>query len=144
MSFLKKIVQTDRDGATIFIRFVVGYIFFMEGVNKFIYADKYGVGRFVKIGIPYPEITAPFVGINEIVFGAFILFGFFTRLASAPLLIIILTALATTKFQTLLDQGLLIFSHDSRNDLSMLFGLLFLLVKGSGSWGIDQRFPGNK
>jgi len=30
---------------------------------RFVSPDKLGVGRFVKIGIPSPEVLAPFVGV---------------------------------------------------------------------------------
>jgi putative oxidoreductase len=56
-----------------------------------------GVMRFARIGFPMPNFTAHFVGAFEIVCGLLVLFGRFTRLASIPLLIIILTAIATTK-----------------------------------------------
>ena len=67
------VLSTDRDRATILIRFIVGYVFIMEGIQKFVYSDKLGVGRFIKIGIPYPDFFAPFVGGCEIIFGSFIL-----------------------------------------------------------------------
>jgi uncharacterized membrane protein YphA (DoxX/SURF4 family) len=139
MEFLKRILNTDDDKSTILIRFIVGYIFIMEGIQKFVYSDSLGVGRFIKIGIPYPEIMAPFVGICEIVFGTFILIGFLTRLSAIPQIVIILTALFSTKLHILLDKGLLMFSHDSRNDLLILFGLLFLLMKGAGAFSIDRK-----
>jgi putative oxidoreductase len=139
MEFLKRILNTDDDKSTILIRFIVGYIFIMEGIQKFVYSDSLGVGRFIKIGIPYPEIMAPFVGICEIVFGTFILIGFLTRLSAIPQIVIILTALFSTKLHILLDKGLLTFSHDSRNDLLILFGLLFLLMKGAGAFSIDRK-----
>ena len=47
--------------ATILIRLMVGVIFFAEGVQKFLYAEQVGAGRFAKIGLPSPEILAPFV-----------------------------------------------------------------------------------
>lgn len=112
----------------------------MEGIQKFVYSDALGVGRFIEIGIPYAEVMAPLVGVCEIVFGTFILIGFFTRLAAIPQVIIMLTALTTTKLSLLSEKGLLAFSHDARNDLLMLFGLIFLLVKGSGAISIDQKF----
>lgn len=139
MKSLNKILKTDNDKATILIRFIVGYVFIMEGIQKFVYSDKLGVGRFVKIGIPYPEIMGPFVGVCEIVFGTFILVGFLTRLATIPQIIIMLTALATTKLSLLMEKGLLTFSHDSRNDLLMLFGLIFILMKGAGAFSVDQK-----
>ncbi|MFA5583181.1 MAG: DoxX family protein [Bacteriovoracaceae bacterium] len=142
MNLLNKILKTDDDKATILIRFIVGYVFIMEGIQKFVYSDKLGVGRFTKIGIPQPEILAPFVGVCEIVFGFFILIGFLTRLATIPQMIIMLTALATTKISILMEKGILTFSHDSRNDLLMLFGLLFLLCKGAGANSVDQKLIG--
>jgi uncharacterized membrane protein YphA (DoxX/SURF4 family) len=50
-----------------------------------------------------------------------------------------LTALVTTKLPILSEKGLLTFSHEARTDLLMLFGLLFLLVKGSGAFSLDDR-----
>jgi putative oxidoreductase len=139
MKFFNYAVKTDTDKATILIRFIVGYIFIMEGIQKFVYSETLGVGRFIKIGIPYAEIMAPLVGTFEIIFGFFILVGFVTRLAAIPQIIIMLTALATTKLSLISEKGLLTFSHDARNDLLMLFGLIFLLIKGSGATSIDQK-----
>ncbi len=140
MNYLNHFLKTDSDRATILIRFIVGYVFIMEGIQKFVYSDTLGVGRFIKIGIPYAEIMAPLVGVFEIVFGFFILVGFVTRIAAIPQMIIMLTALATTKLSLISEKGFLMFSHDARNDLLMLFGLVFLLIKGSGAISIDQKF----
>lgn len=139
MKFWNKLIKSDNDQATIFIRFIVGYVFIMEGIQKFVYSDKLGVGRFIKIGIPYPEISAPFVGFCEVTFGFFILIGFLVRIAVIPQIIIMLTAIATTKIPVLIEKGLLTFSHDSRNDLLMLFGQIFLLIKGGGARSVDKH-----
>lgn len=139
MKSWSNVLSTDNDRTTILIRFIVGYVFIMEGIQKFVYSDKLGVGRFIKIGIPFPEIMAPIVGVCEIVFGSFILVGFLTRLATIPQIIIMLTALASTKISILLEKGILTFSHDSRNDLLMLFGLIFILIKGAGAFSVDSN-----
>jgi putative oxidoreductase len=144
VKFLNNILKTDNDKATILIRLIIGYIFIMEGIQKFVYSEYLGVGRFIKIGIPYPEVMAPIVGGCEIFFGSFILFGFLVRVSAIPQIIIILTALASTKLSILIDKGLLTFSHEARNDLLMLFGLLFLLIKGAGSFSIDKRLLKNR
>ncbi len=35
--------------------------------------------------------------------------------------------------------------HESRNDLAMLIGSIFLLIKGGGYWPVDYRLqPKNK
>jgi putative oxidoreductase len=142
MKLLNRLRKTDCDKATILIRCIVGYVFVTEGIQKFVYSDSLGVGRFMKIGIPYPEVLAPFEGSCEILFGSFIILGFLIRVAAIPQIIIMLTALATTKLPVLAEKGLLTFSHEARTDLLMLIGLVFLLIKGSGAFSIDRRVVG--
>jgi uncharacterized membrane protein YphA (DoxX/SURF4 family) len=145
-------MRTDADKATMLIRFLVGVVFVSEGIQKFLYAEYLGAGRFAGIGIPYPEVMGPFVGVVEIVCGAMVLAGFYTRLAAIPLIITMLVALLTTKIPILLgtefmgfalrplrNYGLLSMLHESRNDLAMLIGSIFLLVKGSGAWSLDRK-----
>ncbi len=123
----------------IFIRLSVGMIFFTQGILK--YTDPHmGVLRFTRIGFPDPGLTAHFVGTFEIACGLLVLVGLLTRLASIPLLIIILTAIATTKIPELrrADQGFWFMVSDARNDFAMAMGLLFLLSVGGGSWSLDS------
>lgn len=89
MKYLFK--TTDIPG--IFCRLVVGLIFLSEGIQKFLFPAELGPGRFTKIGFHDPAFWAYFTGSFEMVCGTLILLGLFTRLASIPLLIIMLTAL---------------------------------------------------
>jgi putative oxidoreductase len=107
--------------AVLLIRILVGWVFLSEGIQKFLYPDSLGVGRFVKIGIPWPQVMAPFVGVVEIVCGALLLIGLVTRLTSIPLLIDIFVALYSTKIVTLAKNGLWSTLHEARTDVSMLF-----------------------
>src|SRR5437879_2495995 len=125
--------------AVLLIRILVGWVFLSEGVQKFLFPDSLGVGRFVKIGIPWPQVMAPFVGVVEIVCGALLLVGLITRLASIPLLIDICVALYSTKIVTLAKNGLWSTLHEARTDLSMLVGLIFLLLVGGGTLSLDAR-----
>jgi putative oxidoreductase len=68
--------------AVLLILILVGWVFLSEGIQKFLFPDSLGVGRFVKIGIPWPQVMAPFVSFVEIVCGALLLIGLMTRLAS--------------------------------------------------------------
>jgi putative oxidoreductase len=68
--------------ATALIRLVVGGVFLAEGILKFLYPDELAAGRFAKIGIPVPQVMGPFVGGVEILFGAFVVIGWLTRLAA--------------------------------------------------------------
>lgn len=117
---------------------MVGAVFLSEGIQKFLFPDQIGAGRFTKIGLPNPEALALFVGGAEILCGTFILLGLVTRLACLPLIIIMLIAITTTKVGILSDGGIWRMFHESRTDWSMLLGNLFLLIKGSGKWSLDK------
>ena len=56
-----------KDKAVLPIRILVGWVFLSEGIQKFLFPNSLGVGRFVKIGIPWPQLMAPFVGVVETV-----------------------------------------------------------------------------
>src|SRR6266566_1027897 len=130
--------------AILLIRVLVGWVFLSEGIQKFLFPDSLGVGRFVKIGIPWPQVMAPFVGVVEIVCGTLLLVGLVTRLAAIPLLIDICVALYSTKIVTLTKNGVWSTLHEARTDVSMLLGLIFLLLVGGGSLTLDARFASKR
>jgi uncharacterized membrane protein YphA (DoxX/SURF4 family) len=134
--------------AILLIRILVGWVFLSESIQKFLFPDSLGVGRFVKIGISWPQFVAPFVGVVEIVCGALLLAGFLTRLATVPLLIDIAVALYSTKVVLIAKNGFWGTLHEARTDVSMLLGLIFLLLVGGGSLALDswlasKRHTGN-
>ncbi|WP_114780711.1 DoxX family protein [Botryobacter ruber] len=134
----RKIISTNKAATTILIRLMVGAVFLSEGIQKFLFPGTRGAGRFEKIGLPDPEFLGYFVGSFEALCGLLLLMGLFTRLASIPLLIIMLTALTTTKAPMLATDGFWEMLHASRTDWSMLLGSLFLLIKGGGRWSADR------
>jgi uncharacterized membrane protein YphA (DoxX/SURF4 family) len=134
----------------VLIRLMVGTVFFLEGIQKFLYPETLGAGRFAQIGIPAPGVMGPFVGAVETMCGALLLVGFRTRLAAIPLLINISVAILSTKIPILLGHGFWTFTlaklprygflsmmHEARTDFSMLLGLIFLLIVGAGAWSVD-------
>jgi uncharacterized membrane protein YphA (DoxX/SURF4 family) len=150
MSLFTRALESNAPAATLLIRFVVGLVFVSEGVQKFLYPDEVGAGRFAKIPIPNPESTASIVGFFEILCGVLVIVGLFTRFAALPLIAVMLTALLTTKLPILLGSEFMGFSvrkvsyygiwgflHESRTDLAMFFSSLFLLIVGAGKWSID-------
>jgi putative oxidoreductase len=152
MNLVKRMASTRAPASVVLIRVMVGVVFLTEGVQKFLYADELGVGRFIKIGIPAPEVMGPFVGVVEIVCGGLVILGLLTRLASIPLIATISTAIVSTKIPMLLGHGFWTFTlaklprygflsmmHEARADFSMLLGLLFLLIVGAGAWSVDAR-----
>jgi uncharacterized membrane protein YphA (DoxX/SURF4 family) len=127
--------------AILLIRILVGWVFLSEGIQKFLFPEVLGVGRFTKIGIPLPQLMAPFIGVTEIICGALLLVGLFTRLACVPLLIDICVALTSTKIVTFMKNGFWGTLHEARTDVSMLLGLIFLLIVGGGALALDARYP---
>lgn len=138
-TMLRKIRNTDHSKTTVLIRLMVGAVFLSEGIQKFLFPEALGAGRFAKIGLPFPEFLASFTGTFEILCGALILIGFFTRLASIPLTIIMLVAISTTKMTILANQGFWAMLHESRTDWAMLLGCIFLLIKGAGYFSFDYN-----
>jgi len=142
---------TTAPASSILIRLLVGFaVFFPEGIQKLIFPDLLGAGRFANIGIPYPELMGPFVGIVEIVCGALIIVGLFTRLAAIPLIVIMIVAILSTKIPILLGHDFWMFHlpkvsrygfwsmmHEARADFCMLLGSLYLLIAGGGAWSLD-------
>ena len=154
--FLKRFLHTDAHPASTFIRVAVGSVFLSEGIQKFLFPAARGVGRFERMGYEAAEIIAPFVGFFEILCGALLLAGLVTRYAAAPIIIIMLTAIVTTKIPILYGEDMFGFkvrelstygfwsmAHESRTDFSMLMGACFLLVLGGGRWSLDYKLFGS-
>ena len=145
------LLRTRAEGWTILVRLMVGLVvFFPEGIQKLVFPEILGSGRFANIGIPYPVVMGPLVGTVEIVCGALIILGLFTRLAAIPLIIIMLVAITSTKLPIWAGHDIWIFhvpkiarygfwsmAHEARDDFLMLLGSIYLLIAGSGAWSLD-------
>jgi len=124
----------------VLIRLAAGPILLTQGILKF--TDPHmGVARFARIGFPHPYFTTHFVGTFEIVCGFLVLLGLWTRVAAVPLLIVISTAIATTKIPELFraNQGFWYMVSDARTDFAMFCSLIFLILVGGGAWSVDAR-----
>jgi putative oxidoreductase len=133
------IFKTVDDYRSVLPRLIVGLIFLSEGIQKFLFPELVGAGRFEKIGFANPEFLASFVASFEIVCSILILIGLCVRIASIPLFIIIITAIITTKIPILLEKGFWSMAHEARTDFAMTILLIYLLIFGSGKWSIDSK-----
>jgi uncharacterized membrane protein YphA (DoxX/SURF4 family) len=135
------------------IRVIVGLVFLLEGILKFVLPGELGAGRFAAIGLPAPHIFAPLVGGLEIGAGLAVLLDFYAGDAAVVLLAIILTALITTKFPILIGRplgpftlaklnhyGVLSFFHEARTDLCMIFCALAVIVESGVRVGRRRRW----
>jgi len=138
----------DGPAATVLLRAMAGGVFLSEGILKFVYTNQ-GVGRFTKLGFPFPHFTATFVGGLEIVGGVLLLAGLFSRLIAVPFIIEMIVAILSTKvalyFGTsplplppaLPKVGMWAVLHESRSDWAQLLTVAFLMLNGSGKWSVD-------
>jgi len=136
---VRLVSESRAPEAVVLVRLAVGAVFLSEGIQKFLYPTALGVGRFTKIGIPMPAVSAPFVGVVEIVCGALVILGLATRLAALLLVVDMLVAIATTKVPILLSAGFWAMAHEARVDFTMLLGSLFLILVGAGPWALDAK-----
>jgi uncharacterized membrane protein YphA (DoxX/SURF4 family) len=143
-SIRSQILNTGSDNKLIFIRIIVGLIFISEGIQKFMVLEIFGPGLFHEIGFSHAYFWAYFTGACEILFGVLILSGLLTRLASIPLLIIMITAFITTKFPLIATKGIWTFLHEYKTDFSLTVLLILLLVYGGGKWSADLKILQSK
>ncbi len=131
--------QRRLSSGILLVRILVGWVFLSEGIQKLLFPAALGAGRFLKIGIPAPQFTGPFVGVVEIVCGTLLIVGLFTILATMPLFIDIVVAIATTKVPMLLKQGFWATMHEARTDFCMLVGLIAIALLGARALSLDER-----
>jgi uncharacterized membrane protein YphA (DoxX/SURF4 family) len=138
----------DGPVATVAIRLMAGAVFLWEGILKFVYTNQ-GVGRFTKLGMPFPAVTASFVGGLEIVGGILLILGLGTRLISIPFIVEMLVAMLSTKPALFLGTsplplppappqiGMWVVLHEIRSEYAQLMSCVFLLAAGSGPLSLD-------
>lgn len=77
---LRDLLRTDAPGWSLLVRLLVGLVVFLpEGIQKLMFPDILGAGRFAKIGIPFPDVMGPFVGAVETVCGFLVILALFTH-----------------------------------------------------------------
>jgi putative oxidoreductase len=135
-SFMTK---TLNEKQSIIPRIIVGLIFFSEGIQKYLFPELNGTGRFEKIGFSDPAFWAYFTATFKIICGFLIFVGLLTRLASMPLLIVMATAFVTTKWPMLVDKGFWSFAHEYRTDFAMTLLLVYMLIYGAGNYSLDSK-----
>ena len=134
---------------------MAGGVFFWEGILKFVYANQ-GIGRFTKLGIPFPELTANFIGVFEICGGLLLIFGFLTRFIALTFIIEMIVAILSTKISLYLGTyplplpsappqiGFWAVLHEIRSDYAQILTCAFLFIAASGKLSLDALFAKRK
>ncbi len=139
---------TDGPKSTLLLRLMAGGVFFWEGLLKFVYVNQ-GVGRFTKLGIPFPHFTAAFIGYLEIFGGLLLITGLMTRAIAIPFVGEMIVAVLSTKISLYLGTsplplppappqiGFWAVLHEIRSDYAQILTVIFLLINGPGKWSLD-------
>ena len=114
-------------------RLFVGYFFFETGWSKIHNLDAMAE-RFAGWGIPFPAFNAALSGYTELIGGALILVGLFTRLAAIPLFINMVVAILTVKMKAV--TGLDEFAELDEPLYALAF--LWLFFSGPGRVSLDH------
>ncbi|HEX2607446.1 MAG TPA: DoxX family protein [Flavisolibacter sp.] len=151
---MKKIIHwftfppKEGGSAILLLRLLAGGVFFWEGLLKFVYPNQ-GVGRFIKLGFPMPEVLAHFVAVTEIAGGILLLLGLLTRFISMYFIIEMIIAILSTKISLYLgtsplplppappQAGFWAVLHEIRSDYAQLLTCLYLLLEGPGQRSMD-------
>jgi uncharacterized membrane protein YphA (DoxX/SURF4 family) len=139
---------TTGPKSTLLLRLMAGGVFLWEGILKFVYANQ-GVGRFTKLGMPFPAFTANFVASLEIVGGLLLISGLLTRVIAVPFIIEMIVAILSTKISLYLGTsplplppappkvGIWAVLHEIRSEYAQIMTSMFLLINGPGRWSLD-------
>jgi putative oxidoreductase len=113
-------------------RLVLGVVFVQSGWGKLHDLDKV-IAFFTELGIPAPQIQAPFMAGTELVCGALVLVGLATRLAAIPLIGTMVVAILTAQWENLSSL------NDLFGTIECLYGVLLigLVIGGGGKISLD-------
>ncbi|WP_194762376.1 DoxX family protein [Microbacterium sp. UFMG61] len=119
------------------LRIVVGAVFAAHGAQKiFEYTIPGTIGSFAGMGVPMPEIAAPFVAFVELIGGILLVLGLFTRLAGILLAIDMIVALVLVH----LSAGLWVGEGGYEFVAVLGAGALALALTGAGRFSLDRAF----
>jgi putative oxidoreductase len=127
-------LTAHNDIVLLIARLLIAALFLIAGYNAFKSLGQM-TGYFGRLGIPMPQIMTPFVAGFEIVAGALVAVGLFTRPASLALAILVVFAalIAHTNF----SDGNQV--NHFLKCLGIIGGCLALMVAGPGAYSVDAK-----
>ena len=114
-------------------RVTVGWVFMITGWGKLNNLPQV-IENFAGWGIPFPEIMTPFVSAVEFGGGLLLLLGLFTRIAAAPLIVVMIVAIISAKRQEIDSLDALL----GFEEFSYMAMFLWLAIAGPGLVSVDR------
>jgi len=117
------------------VRASLGAVFVTSGWGKLHNLGQV-TGFFTELGIPFPAFNAVLASGTELVGGALILLGLFTRLAALPLIVTMVVAILTARRPDIAGVASLL----GFIEFTYIAGLAWLAVAGAGRASVDGLF----
>ena len=114
-------------------RITIASVFIGSGWGKFQHLDK-TIEFFQSIGVPMAHLQAPFVAATEFLCGALILVGLATRAAALPLIVVMLVAIRTAKWEDVTGLSSLF----EISEYLYIVLLAWLVTQGAGRLSLDH------
>jgi len=126
-------LTAHNDIVLLVARLLIAALFLIAGYNAFKSLGP-SIGYFGRLGIPMPQIMTPFVAGFEIVVGALVAIGLFTRPASLGLAILVVFAalIAHTNFADRAQE------IQFWKNMAMTGGFLYVFCFGAGIYSLDR------
>lgn len=138
--FLTNLQQTHADRTATAIRILLGVLFVMTGVMKFVFPALRAAfsGQILTAALPFHDLNMWLVPAVEIAIGALLLVGLFTRLAT----VVVFGLMAVATYVHLVVHDPALFPLQPTQPIIpgvvMLLGL-YLLWRGGGAGSLDRR-----
>ncbi len=116
-------------------RLSIGLEFFLSGKGKLGKLDEL-TAYFVTLKIPAPGVNAAVTATTECVCGALLVLGLLTRLAAAPLVVVMAVAILTAQLKTVKEPFLSNFLY--LVEWSFVVILVWLVFAGGGKASLDH------
>ena len=117
------------------LRVVVGVVFLVHGFDKFFLTGIGGIGGFFgQLGLPVPGFTAVLVATVELLGGAALIVGFYTRIAALLLGIVTLVAM----FLVHLSNGFFAQGGGVEFTLTLSAACVALALSGAGEAAVQR------
>jgi len=113
-------------------RLTVGVVFVSAGWGKLQNLDRV-IEFFRSLGIPAPELQAPFVAATEFGCGLLLIAGLATRFAAVPLVVTMIVAIRTALWEEL--EGAIDLA--GRQEFLMMVLLVWVAIAGAGAISLD-------
>ena len=121
--------------ALLLIRLVIACVFIHSGYGKLTHLDK-TIEYFASLGIPMPQLQAPFAAGMEVLCGFLVLIGIATRVAAVPLIVLMAVAIRTAKWEDV--DGIM--SLADIPEFLYIVLLVVLVFNGAGKLSVDGLF----